>query len=213
MLAKHGLVECGSRVVSAGETYGLLKVLAIGKLPGKVKPRAVCECSCGTPARLYLVEHLRSGNTKSCGCLNRKLAADRKRTHGVSCGVHYSRWKGIMGRCYNPKFPNYKYYGARGIGVYDGWHDPAAFSAGLPDGYFHGAELDRIDNEKGYEPGNCRWVTRSRNQNNRRDNPLVEFDGMALTYTQWSDLTGINPITIRTRIRRGWDVGRALGKR
>jgi len=100
----------------------------------------------------------------------RKLAVART-THGLSKGPNYTRHRHLMQRCYDPESPGFKYYGARGIGVCDEWHDPAAFCAWIdanlgpcPKGY----SLDRINNDGNYEPGNVRWATQSEQNFNRR---------------------------------------------
>lgn len=92
-------------------------------------------------------------------------------THGLSRQPNYNRHRNMMGRCYNPSHKVYRYYGGRGITVHPDWHDVSVFCAWLdhnlgpcPPGY----SLDRIDNDRDYEPGNVRWATRSEQGVNRR---------------------------------------------
>lgn len=91
-------------------------------------------------------------------------------THGYSKHPLYARWNSMKQRCYNPKATNYKNYGARGILVCEEWlNNPKAFCDwGMANGYKKGLELDRKNNDGNYESGNCRWVTRSINQKNKR---------------------------------------------
>ena len=77
----------------------------------------------------------------------------------------YTIWIGMKSRCYNPKYPHYKRYGGRGLTVYFGWKDDylAFKSWAISNGYIDTLTIDRIDNDKGYQPDNCRWITRSDN--------------------------------------------------
>lgn len=101
-----------------------------------------------------------------------KLGADKARTHGLSFHPLYATWKGMMARCYNPSHAGFKNYGARGITVHQPWHDAAAYIDWVeqnlgprPDG----CTMDRIDNDRGYEPGNLQWATASVQAKNQRD--------------------------------------------
>ena len=102
-------------------------------------------------------------------------------------------------------------YGGRGITMHAAWvNDPAAFIAHIGPRPTPRHEVDRIDNNRGYEPGNVRWVTRSENDRNRRSNVFIEFGGERLTLAAWTERTGIPSDTLKDRIRRGWTVERAL---
>jgi hypothetical protein len=88
---------------------------------------------------------------------------------GHHSSIHYGRWSNMMQRCYNPNSPIYEYYGGRGIRVDEEWHDPRVFIKWCESQKFKpGLQLDRIDNNSGYGPDNCRFVTRSINQQNKR---------------------------------------------
>lgn len=125
--------------------------------------------------------------------------------HGLSSTPEYEVWQNIKGRCYNPNNPNYKNYGAKGVGMCKRWRE--SFEAFLEDmGERPGAELsvDRIDVNKGYKPSNCRWATVDQQANNRRVSVYIEHDGMRMTAKQWSNYTGIAYSTIRRRHQSGW---------
>ncbi|HEX5345971.1 MAG TPA: hypothetical protein VFW64_02545 [Pseudonocardiaceae bacterium] len=134
-------------------------------------------CDCGAVFRVAL-GNLASGNTTSCGCLQRERVVEtghRNTTHGVTSHPHYQRWSNMIGRCGDPSRPDYKRYGGRGIRVCGEWRDVTAFVAYLdnvlgpcPDG----CSLDRIDNNGNYEPGNVRWATASQQRKNQRKKAL-----------------------------------------
>lgn len=106
----------------------------------------------------------------------------------------------------------FKDYGGRGIMVCEEWlHDFQAFyDWAMASGYEEGLTLDRIDNNKGYSPDNCRWVTIKEQSNNRRSNTHLVFRGERKTVSQWADDTGISKETLYKRLSFGWDVEKAL---
>lgn len=110
---------------------------------------------------------LRSGHAKSCGCLHSEIVAKNKTIHGQLKTPAYFSWQAMIGRCTNPNHIAYPWYGARGIKVCESWLTFANFFADMGERP-EGTTLDRKDNEKGYEPGNCRWATRQEQDANRR---------------------------------------------
>lgn len=172
-----------------------------------------CVCVCGN-AIATQKSNLRSGNTLSCGCLARELLRARK-THGHKCDGRYTpeyiAWCNAIARCTNPNDKNWKNYGARGITVCDKWrYSFVAFLSDVGMKPHKSLSLDRIDNSKGYEPGNCRWATRVEQGRNTRSNRRVSFDGKTLALTEWAECFGVLSDTLRCRIRAGWDIERAL---
>ena len=97
------------------------------------------------------------------------------RSHGLSGTLAYSSWKTMVYRCTSPKSPNYAYYGGRGITVCERWLSFENFYADMGERP-HGMSIDRIDNSRGYEPGNCRWATRNTQQRNSRNAKLTQAD-------------------------------------
>ncbi|NOV25919.1 hypothetical protein E5S69_20670 [Cupriavidus necator] len=131
--------------------------------------------------------------------------------HGLSYTPEYRAWQTMRLRCCNPDNAAYADYGGRGITVCDRWLDsPENFLADMGQKPSPKHELDRIDNDKGYSPGNCRWATRKVNDRNRRNNRHLEHDGVTRTLAEWSEITGINRDTLQKRLASGWSVDRAI---
>jgi hypothetical protein len=137
------------------------------------------------------------------------------RTHGHSKSnggrptPTYESWVAMHTRCTNPKHPKFRLYGGRGITVCERWASFEAFLADMGERP-KGTTLDRIDNDRGYERGNCRWATDSEQNSHRSNNHLVKFTGVTCTLAEWARRTGLLKSTIRMRLASGWDVERAL---
>lgn len=177
----------------------------------------LARCSCGTE-KVVRLKHLTSGASHSCHGFGSTV-----RTHGHASGSRhdtnrttpeYNAWKMMRQRCSNPKNPNYKNYGARGIRVCEEWD--RSFEAFLRDmGPRPSPDLsiDRINNDGNYEPGNCRWATDHQQQTNRGNNLLRSAFGEQKTLREWAEDSRcvVSFAALKTRvIRRRVDLQTAM---
>ena len=112
-------------------------------------------------------------------------------------------------RCFNSRNRKYAIYGGRGITVCERWLTYENFLADMGEPP-PGMSIDRIDNDKGYEPGNCRWATKETQRRNQRRCRRVTFDGRAQTLAEWAEELGFSLQVLQDRERRGWSVERAF---
>lgn len=125
----------------------------------------------------------------------------------------YRAWNNIKTRCHNPRFSQFKDYGGKGIYLCEQWrHDFPAFLAEIGYRPSRHHTIDRIDNTRGYEPGNVRWATRQEQARNRSDNRLITFQGETLTMSDWASRLGVGHKTLAYRLDRGWPIDIALTK-
>ena len=200
-----------------GQQFGRLTVIEAAA--PHVEPRGrhhrmwLCRCACGTEKEIYHQSLVR-GLTRSCGCLRRETTVARTQTHGHSkkgnWSATYRSWSGMITRCTSEGHDKFSYYGGRGITVCDRWS--SSFENFLADmGECPPAHsIDRVDVNGNYEPGNCRWATRTEQLRNKRNNVLVEYAGRKMTLVEASELSGINYSKLQARIARGWSLERAL---
>lgn len=173
-------------------------------------------CDCGKEKEIVGWK-VKSGHTKSCGCLQSEWAvkhaielARRNITHGMSYLRPYSIWHSMLQRCLNKKSHSYKNYGGRGIKVCNKWLKFKGFLEDMKVGYENGLSIDRINNDGNYNKENCRWVTVKQQNNNNRNCHFFTYKGITKNITQWADKLGLNVNTVRVRIHRGQNELEAL---
>lgn len=146
------------------------------------KSRWKCLCDCGN-VTIVSGTNLKSDSVKSCGCLRHA----KRNTHHLSNTRLYGIWNSMKNRCYRKNHHAYKHYGERGITVCEEWKDnfEAFYNWAINNGYSENLTIDRIDNDKGYCPENCKWSTREEQVNNRHSCILITYNGETKNLMQW----------------------------
>lgn len=133
-----------------------------------------------------------------------------KTKHVLSRTPVYRSWENMKARCNNKNHPKYERYGGRGISVCERWLNSfQKFYEDMGDPE-KGLTLDRIDNEKGYFPGNCRWATMKQQTRNTRRNIFLEYKGERKSLPEWAECLGMTYRTLYGRIYSGWPTEKAL---
>ena len=192
-------------VIGSGERYGRLTVVSLVSGRNASDRKYLCKCDCGG-MKITSEDNLKRGHTKSCGCLYKKIGGKSKygTRHGESKTRLYKIWSRMIWRCEKPSYFQYSNYGGRGITVCKEWHNFNAFKEwAIENGYSDNLTIDRIDNNKGYAPSNCRWATRKEQANNRRTNRFITYDGKTKTVAEWAECFGINKNKFGAAICRG----------
>lgn len=163
-----------------GQRFGRLVAVERAGRNRERKAMWKCVCDCGNEI-VCSGKALRSGNTKSCGCLRLDNLRAASMVHGLCHKRLYLVWRTMKSRCYNPNHKNYSQYNGRGIGICEEWRKDfqAFYNWAMANGYDENAPqgkctIDRIDNNKGYSPDNCRWVDMKVQNNNTRKNRKVK---------------------------------------
>lgn len=200
----------GKRAINQlGKRYGKLKVI---KELEKNKYRCMmwlCKCDCGKET-ITTTSHLRSGDTKSCGC------GKGNYKHGLRKHRLYIIYNLIKQRCNNSNSTEYKNYGSRGIK--NEWNNIEDFVRDMKTEYDkhvkkHGKKntsIDRINNDGNYCKDNCKWATKEEQANNTRRNKFLTYKGITKTIAQWEKIYNFKQDVLRRRIMRGWNVKRAI---
>lgn len=195
-----------------GQKFGRLTVLERAENTKANKSKWLCKCDCGN-LRKVVGSNLKNGMTKSCGCLERELNIQRSTRHGLESTRICHVWRNIKARCQNPKNTSYKNYGGRGITICEEWLGENGLKNfaqwAYENGYDENAEkgkctIDRIDNNKGYYPENCRWVDLHVQANNKRNNVLITYNGRTQTLEQWCKELNLSRSMVKHRYERGW---------
>lgn len=197
-----------------GDRYGRLVVIGYaGSHASRNRTYWYCKCDCGTFVKVGR-SHIRSGKTKSCGCLFDESVSVGKQTHGHALERNQSKtyhtWSSMKRRCYNKKASNYDRYGGRGIQVCDRWLN--SFENFLEDmgEKPDGMTIERLKSNGNYAPENCKWADNIEQANNKSNNRILDFDGKSMTVAQWARELGLSYKTLSLRLLRGWSVEKTL---
>ena len=197
--------KMGNLIDLTGQRFGRWVVLEKAprrpKVPGSFW---LCKCDCGTIKEVHS-RRLRDGSSTSCGCWRREWASEANSIHHMVNTRLYRIWFHMRQRCANVNAINYKSYGGRGITVCDEWQSFLPFYEwAIKSGYDDSLTIDRIDNDKGYSPSNCRWVDAITQANNKRNNHYITVGDKTESISSWARITGIERSTITKRIESGW---------
>lgn len=148
---------------------------------------------------------------QNCLCKGWKISKVGTSTHNETKTRLHKIWEGMHYRCENPNHKYYSSYGGRGIRVCDEWNEYAPFRDwAIKTGYNDNLTIDRVEVNGNYNPENCRWVTIQEQQNNKRSNRFVQFNGISHTISEWSEIVGIKKTTIKERLNAGWHTEKVL---
>jgi len=203
----------GKRIDLTGQRFGRLEVIHDAGRDKQNSANWKCCCECGN--NIVVSSHsLRSGNTKSCGCLQKDIIKEigySNQIHGMSHTKIWRRWRDMKRRCFDNKVKAFKNYGGRGITVCKEWLNFEVFYKwAMENGYRDDLTIERTDNSGNYDPENCTFIPKPQQSKNRRGLHFVIFNGEKKTLNEWSRTTGIDRRVLGTRLRRGWSINRTL---
>lgn len=162
-----------------------------------------CVCDCGGETTISS-KTIAAKSAKSCGCLQKETVSRATTTHGKSRTRLYKVWTAMKSRCHHEGDPQYHHYGGRGIHVCDRWRQSFEnFEHDVGERPSSKHSLDRIDNDKGYEPGNIRWATARQQLLNRRKSIKYEYEGEMLSCREISERSGMKYMTLHQRLKKG----------
>jgi len=199
--------------VVSGDRFGQLVVLdeveSRTTPNGSIVRRMRCRCDCGQE-KVVALGRLRSGGTRSCGCLVGRNPRSHVGVRTIEHLTEYRTWLGILKRCSDASDRN---YGGRGIKVCDRWRGSfGLFFKDMGPRPSDEHSIDRINNDGDYEPGNCRWATRKEQARNTSVNVMVTHNGETLCVSEWAERFGIHASLLNSRLQSGWSFEDAVSR-
>lgn len=192
-----------------GKRFGKLIVIKHIEKDKYKHHKWLCLCDCGKE-KFIRNDHLKNGDTKSCGCIQRERATKHGHYKNNKQSKEYRTWNHMIQRCSNPNFQYYKNYGGRGIKFCKHWLKFPNFLKDMGKSPGSGYSIDRIDNDGNYCKSNCRWTTRKEQGRNKRNNISVNYNGKKQLIIELAEQFCISYAVFRSRINRGWPVKEAL---
>ena len=200
----------GKQLDLTGMKFGRL---TCEKVVGRSKFRQklwLCRCNCGNET-IVLSDNLRRNNTQSCGCLQKERAKESHTIHSERKTKLYSIWSEMKKRCFNKNSKAYKNYGGKGIKVCEEWLNYPKFCKwAKANGYLEGLSIERMNIEKDYEPGNCKWIELSEQAKNTSRNVFITFNNKTMILADWARELNIGQATLRFRLNKGWSIEKTL---
>lgn len=185
-----------------GQQFNFLTAIEYAGSDGGRKSMWKVRCICGKEFEKEASE-LGKRKIKSCGCMRGELIAESRRTHGMTAHPAYAVWRAMLDRCRLPTHQAWHNYGARGITVCERWETFAAFWEDMGPTYEKGLTIERVDNEEGYSPENCRWATYREQANNKRSSVRIMTPQGEMTISEASRAFGIGYTTLHYRLKNG----------
>lgn len=189
-----------------GKRFGRWTVLSIAESVNK-KRLWNCVCDCGVE-RKVVGDSLRSGHSVSCGCFSADSVKKRLTKHGMTDEPLHRIWRGMLTRCNNKNVKCYPDYGGRGISVCGHWKVFENFYADMHATYSPGLTIERINNDLGYSPENCKWVEKKDQSKNRRSVVIIDTPDGKMSLTEAAQRAGISWFAMRNRVRKNWPIDR-----
>ena len=192
-----------------GRQYGLLTVIKYLKPSRNGHAIYNCLCKCGNKCDVFATA-LKTGNTLSCGCIQKQMVSESNKTHGCSKTALYGVWNTILSRCYNANTKSFKHYGGKGIKVCDEWRNFEYFKNWADkNNYKQGLSIDRVNNDGDYCPQNCQWILLSDNIRKEHSKSVIciETAQIFISATEASRSLGLRVAAVSDAIRRNTKSG------
>lgn len=209
-----GVKRVNKTLASIGDKFNFLTIKDFAdSKAADGRPYWLCKCDCGKE-KIIAQNNLRTGQVKSCGCHRENTKSNLR--HGEVKSLLYMVFIEMKSRCLNSNHKFYHYYGGRGISICEEWQEkmPKGYynfrEWALSNNYHDGLTLDRKNNDMGYSPENCHWVSMKEQNRNRRNTKMVEFHGSLVPLGKLCEDFGLHHKTVDRRLRVGWDLELAM---